>query len=202
MGQSFLADLPFFSALTQDELDRIRSALRTQRLEPWATLYREGDDASALFAVISGSVVLSWGSSEGDAETITSLAAGSWFGHQEVLDGTPRMFTCSADDQPVLLAMLERTDLNRFLMERGTLALKLLGALGRDLELLLRRMNEHLLARESQSEEQQLATSGKRRSTKPPRRSSAPPKRREDDMERISVLVPDAERRTPIKKRY
>lgn len=101
----------FLSLFDASSAARITEQCQLLHVEDKGVIFKEGDDADALYLVLQGSVVLSI-HSEGHHVVLNEAAADDFFGEFGVIDGGPR----SADAQargPVLLAKIPREVLVR-----------------------------------------------------------------------------------------
>ncbi len=106
-----LARVPIFSGLSAIEIADLMRYLRSQTVQPGATIMRRGDDGDSIFFISSGDVSI-----ETDKESLF-LSKGDFFGEISVLQKRPRAATARAVNQ-VKLLILDSADLNA-LMERS-----------------------------------------------------------------------------------
>ena len=105
-----LARVPIFSGLTAIEIADLMRYLRSQTLQPGATIMRRGDSGDSIFFITSGDVSIDTGTE------LLTLSTGDFFGEISVLQKRPRSATAKAVNQ-VKLLILDAADLNA-VMER------------------------------------------------------------------------------------
>ena len=93
---------PWFSSLTQEELDRLGSMATWARYEPGGVVFREGDPGDALFIVVSGQLRVLVATTSGEI-LLNTLGPGDIFGEIAVLDGRGRTATVAASKPSELL---------------------------------------------------------------------------------------------------
>ena len=129
-----LARNPVFAVLPESRRRQLAARGSPVRLEPGAALFGAGDDADAMYVVLSGEVDVAVSAPDGRDVWLAKLGVGSLVGEMGVLDGGPR----SADVRAV-----RRTELWRIgrravidvLTEEPSAALELLAMLARRLRM-------------------------------------------------------------------
>jgi CRP/FNR family transcriptional regulator, cyclic AMP receptor protein len=92
-----LRDIGLFGALSDDVLDHLSRSLKTVRIAPGETAFREGDGAAhEMFVVLEGEVEVSKRSRRGRDMRVAILGPGDWFGEMSVLDLQVRSATVRA----------------------------------------------------------------------------------------------------------
>ncbi|MCB4802766.1 patatin-like phospholipase family protein [Methylorubrum populi] len=91
------AQIPFLSGLDEDAADAIRSRMTSVAVAGGRTLFREGDEADALYTLVSGSVGLSTRDPrDGSVRRLFRLAPPDSVGELALLAGEPRSVTATA----------------------------------------------------------------------------------------------------------
>jgi CRP/FNR family cyclic AMP-dependent transcriptional regulator len=88
-----LREVGLFGALGDDVLARLATTLTVVTPETGTVLFREGDDASAMFLVIAGEVEVMKRSRHGIDARVAVLGPGDWFGEMSIVDIQPRSAT-------------------------------------------------------------------------------------------------------------
>ncbi len=96
IGPAELRNIGLFGALSDDVLDYLSSLLTVETPPAGATLFREGEDASAMFVVISGEVEVLKKSKRHMEARVAVLGPGDWFGEMSIVDIQPRSATVRA----------------------------------------------------------------------------------------------------------
>jgi CRP/FNR family transcriptional regulator, cyclic AMP receptor protein len=127
-----LSHVPLFDQLSADALQGLTERMRRRRYARGSTIFFQGDPGLWLCIVQTGRVKLRVSSVEGREMIIDLLEPGEVFGELAVLDGEPRSADAVAVE-PTELLMLDREQFVRFLLERPSIAVQLLGILSRRL---------------------------------------------------------------------
>lgn len=96
IGPAELRNIGLFGALSDDVLEYLSSLLTVESPPAGATLFREGEDASAMFVVISGEVEVLKKSKRSVEARVAVLGPGDWFGEMSIVDIQPRSATVRA----------------------------------------------------------------------------------------------------------
>lgn len=96
IGPSELRNIGLFGALSDDVLDYLSTLLTVEVPPAGATLFREGDDANAMFVVINGEVEVLKRSKRSTEARVAVLGPGDWFGEMSIVDIQPRSATVRA----------------------------------------------------------------------------------------------------------
>jgi NTE family protein len=131
-----LRAVPFFRSLPAADLSAIAARLQARSVRKGALLFREGEQADAMFFVQSGQLEVLHGMSE---KPVAILGAGSFAGELGLLLGEPRSATLRAAS-PVRLWVLSRTDLERLLAAHPAIGRELSAELSRRLVSTTRRL--------------------------------------------------------------
>jgi NNP family nitrate/nitrite transporter-like MFS transporter len=88
--ETILRRVPFFSALSDEELKELTQTGRVATYAPGETMFREGDPGEELFVILDGRVNVRRSSERGQLGHIATLDAGQFFGELALIDGKPR----------------------------------------------------------------------------------------------------------------
>ena len=92
-----LREIGLFGALSDDVLEHLARSLKTTRIAPGETVFREGDGAAhEMFVVLEGEMEVSKRSRRGRDMRVAILGPGDWFGEMSVLDMQVRSATVRA----------------------------------------------------------------------------------------------------------
>ena len=127
MDQDVLRSAPMFSELDDESMTAMLAMMEETRLRRGDVLFREGDAAVRLYAVLDGKVKLCRVSDTGQDSLLAVLGPGQVFGELSLFDPGLRSSTVTAIDD-VQLASLSHDDLLAWLdgrpsVTRGLLAL-------------------------------------------------------------------------------
>jgi CRP-like cAMP-binding protein len=100
-----LRALPLFSRVEDSDLEALAASTRSRRLSRGEVLFRQGDDSSAFYVVVDGTVKLSVLSEDGTEKVIEVIQPGESFGEAMVLLGQPFPVTASVLAPTRLLAV-------------------------------------------------------------------------------------------------
>lgn len=96
IGPSELRNIGLFGALSDDVLEYLSTLLTVEMPPAGSTLFREGEDANAMFVVISGEVEVLKKSKRNVEARVAVLGPGDWFGEMSIVDIQPRSATVRA----------------------------------------------------------------------------------------------------------
>lgn len=96
IGPAELRNIGLFGALSDEVLEYLSQQLTVEMPPVGATLFREGDDANAMFVVISGEVEVLKKSKRAVESRVAVLGPGDWFGEMSIVDIQPRSATVRA----------------------------------------------------------------------------------------------------------
>jgi CRP-like cAMP-binding protein len=96
IGPAELRNIGLFGALSDDVLEYLSTQLSVEMPQAGATLFREGEDANAMFVVISGEVEVLKKSKRNVEARVAVLGPGDWFGEMSIVDIQPRSATVRA----------------------------------------------------------------------------------------------------------
>lgn len=87
---STVRSLPFFSALTDDELAEVLKSVQHRTYPPRATILRAGDTADALYFILSGRAHVLLSNGHGREVIVAILGPNQFFGESGLLEGGVR----------------------------------------------------------------------------------------------------------------
>ena len=128
----FLAKMPLFSELTDEERARLAALLRARRYARGEVIFLEGDEGTALCLIAEGRIRIQLTGADGREVVITVYGPGEIFGEMALLDGEPRSADAIAQE-PSRVFWLQRDDFQAFLEDHPRAAMKMLAALSRRL---------------------------------------------------------------------
>jgi CRP/FNR family cyclic AMP-dependent transcriptional regulator len=114
------------------------------RAEPGMEIIREGEGGDFMLMIIEGRVDVNKRDRWNTPQLIAQVDAGRTLGEMSMIDGEPRFATCVALE-PTLIAVLDRENLARIIVEQPLLGAKLLMELVLMLSQRLRATSERLL---------------------------------------------------------
>lgn len=91
-----LRNIGLFGALSDDVLEYLSTLLTVETPPAGHTLFREGENASAMFVVVSGEVEVLKKSKRAVEARVAVLGPGDWFGEMSIVDIQPRSATVRA----------------------------------------------------------------------------------------------------------
>jgi CRP/FNR family cyclic AMP-dependent transcriptional regulator len=128
----FLKQVPLFRALPPGEALRMATLLKKQTLRKGDTLFREGQEGTALYIIIAGKIKISRQSRDGDEMILAVLGRGDFCGEMALLDGLPRSADAFALEETYLYG-LNRRDFLDHVLNNETAVHAVLSALSRRL---------------------------------------------------------------------
>ena len=94
---AMLREIGLFGALADEVLDHLAGSLKTMRVGPGETIFREGDSAGReMFVVLDGEAEVTKRSRRGRDTRVAILGPTDWFGEMSVLDMQARSATVRA----------------------------------------------------------------------------------------------------------
>ena len=85
-----LRNIPYFSAVPEADLEKLAVSALKKNYPKNVVVINEGDEAGALFILLSGKVQTFLSSESGRTVTLSTQESGSFFGELSLLDGEPR----------------------------------------------------------------------------------------------------------------
>lgn len=108
---------PLFEQLEEDELNALVAKMTLHQYEEGDIIITEGEQGSALYVIVSGSVKVFTRSQAGENIHLAVLEAGEFFGEISVLTGRPRTATITAAEKAELLR-LDKPDFDTLSAEK------------------------------------------------------------------------------------
>lgn len=116
---TFLQQVPLFRAFRQDDLQKISDVVKMQSIKKGNTLFRKGEQGTALYLIVSGKIKISVTSRLGDEVILSILSSGELFGDMALLDGMTRSADAVAVEDSQLY-VLYQDDFIAILMKSST----------------------------------------------------------------------------------
>jgi CRP/FNR family transcriptional regulator, cyclic AMP receptor protein len=107
------------------EVQLLAHFMRVYRAEPGAEIIREGDGGDFMLMVLEGKVEVHKRDRWNTPQLLAVVEAGRTLGEMSMIDGEPRFATCLAVE-PVRIAVLDRENLARIIVEQPLLGAKIL----------------------------------------------------------------------------
>ena len=127
--------VPYFTGLSDGELERIKKLIFEKTMEKGDTIVREGERVEVLFFVAGGVVKVFTTSAEGKEQILTLVRPGESFNDVPVFEGVN---LASAEAMmPVTLYGLRKTDFHSVLKEYPQLAMNAIQVFAKRVELLV-----------------------------------------------------------------
>jgi CRP/FNR family transcriptional regulator, cyclic AMP receptor protein len=147
-----LGRVPVFSALAEDDLQRVAEVAVPRRFAAGEVVFREGDESDTCYIVRSGHARAIREHPDGRSITLAHFGPGDIFGELAMFDKERRSATVEALEETDAIAILGG-DMRRLLREHADIAVKLVGSLGRR----LRETNERLARQSFQTVQSRVA---------------------------------------------
>ena len=128
----FLKEVPFFQAMTIDQLKILAGVCEEQLLENERRVFNQGDPGGALYVVVSGRVAIEQERRKGSFARLATVGAHSYFGELGLFDDSPRT-TSAITLQDTLVLRLRREPLVALMRQYPDLSLKLINVLNQRL---------------------------------------------------------------------
>jgi CRP/FNR family cyclic AMP-dependent transcriptional regulator len=93
---AFLARVPLFSSLEEDQLASLAKKLTAREFRRGEIIFHKDDPGASLYIIKMGQVKISTSSPEGDEMILAILTDGDFFGELSTLDGKERSATATA----------------------------------------------------------------------------------------------------------
>jgi CRP/FNR family transcriptional regulator, cyclic AMP receptor protein len=126
------------------EVHLLAHFMGVHRAAPGAEIIREGDGGDFMLMVLEGRVEVHKRDRWNTPQLLASVEAGRTLGEMSMIDGEPRFATCIAVE-PALIAVLDRENLARIIVEQPLLGAKILMELVLMLSQRLRATSQRLL---------------------------------------------------------
>lgn len=123
-----LRQVPLFRSLPAEECRRIAGLMRLRTIRKGEVLFRKGDEGTALYLIVAGSLKIVRQSRTGDEVILALLGSGDFCGEMALLDGFPRSADAVAAEETRLL-VLGRQDFLSYVMNNEPAVRAILAAL-------------------------------------------------------------------------
>lgn len=111
LSSAELRNIGLFGALNDDVVDHLANALSVDTPSSGQLLFREGEEASAMYVVVRGELEVLKKSRRGIDARVALLGPGDWFGEMSIVDIQPRSATVRAV-APCRLVRITPSDLD------------------------------------------------------------------------------------------
>lgn len=139
---TFLASVPLFKELAEDELDRIATRTRQVRAPRGEILFHRGEEAKGLHVVVFGQVKLGFISARGDEKVVDIIGAGQSFGEAVMFMESKHVVTAQAL-VPSLVLYIPRDTVFEELEREPRFARRMIAGLSRRLHHLMGDLEAH-----------------------------------------------------------
>lgn len=136
-GQRTLKDLSLFAGMDDADMEAVARVLRRLAVRPGEALFRRGERARTMFAIVQGSVEIIDPMPDGRNVHLATLGPDTVMGEVALLDGGIRAAAAIARE-PTICVTLDAAGLERLLQERPEAARKLMMMLADNLAKRLR----------------------------------------------------------------
>jgi CRP/FNR family cyclic AMP-dependent transcriptional regulator len=126
--KDLLKQIPIFSCLDDEELDRLVRAAVRKKFARNTVLLSEGDITDSLYVIISGKVKTVITDENGREIILAISSAGDYFGEMALIDGEPRSATIITRE-PCQLFVFSRQDVREILRSNPDMVFTLLKGL-------------------------------------------------------------------------
>jgi CRP/FNR family cyclic AMP-dependent transcriptional regulator len=147
-----LGNVPVFSTLVQDDLERIAQFAVPREFEPGEVVFREGDASDTCYVVRDGRARALRTHRDGRTLTLATFGPGDIFGELALFEDEKRSATVEAIERTTAVAVLG-PDMRRLMAEHAEISSRLVIALGRR----LRETNERLSRQSFQTVQSRVA---------------------------------------------
>ena len=108
MSVNLLAQIPFFTDLPPDELDRLMSELAVVKLKSGEILFQEGDPGEHLYIVVKGELEILMAPGTNNELILNNIHEGEYIGEMSLIQpGGIRSASARANGNVVALLMME-----------------------------------------------------------------------------------------------
>jgi CRP/FNR family transcriptional regulator/CRP/FNR family cyclic AMP-dependent transcriptional regulator len=128
-----LRGISLFSNLDHFQLQSVANKCTTRTYKPGTILFRENEEGTVFYLVLSGAVKIYTSNSQGEDKIMSILTAGDSFGELALLDGKPRSATAQAIEDTTVISLFARNfqillkehfDLNLSILKQLSLRLR------------------------------------------------------------------------------
>ena len=144
----FLTNFPFFSGLSEEELEKVAEHIEFFEMDPHEILFKEGDAGDSVYFIIDGEmdVIKESLSASGvgiDKVVLSTLSKGRSIGEMSLIDNIPRSATIKAQKH-TRMVKLSREGFDLILDAYPRIGNKILKGIARLLSLNLRKTSSRL----------------------------------------------------------
>jgi CRP/FNR family cyclic AMP-dependent transcriptional regulator len=129
-----LSAVPMFERLSEQEIQRLSTLLKTVKFAAGETIFHERDPGDAMFIVKSGLIRIWTLDEDKKPVPLAELAQGAFFGEMAVLDSSLRSANATTEEESVLYK-LSKKDFHDFMLDNPVVALGMINELGMRLRL-------------------------------------------------------------------
>jgi phosphoserine phosphatase RsbU/P len=133
MSVNLLAQIPFFTDLPSDELDRLMSELEVVNLKSGDILFREGEVGEHLYIVMSGELEILMGPGTDDELVLNILHEGEYIGEMSIIQPEGQRSASARAFGDVVLLSMSRTQFKDLLQRHPELAKSMVSVLSQRL---------------------------------------------------------------------
>ncbi len=141
---AILQNSPLFKNLLPEEIDMLSELIQRQELKAGESLYEQGDEGSAVYSIVQGSVDVVVKDNKGVARKISTLTAPDFFGEMSLIDKELRSATIQANMNTTLF-FLTNKNIHSFARAYRNGFTWIVVNIARTLSLRLRETNRNLL---------------------------------------------------------
>lgn len=120
--QEILGEIPLFSALSDEERDKIASLAKTRSVKKNTVIVTQGEESNSFYIVLSGRLRVFRDDEDGNEVILNDLQRAAWFGELAILAQTTRSASVVTLENSQL-AIINQQELNRLLLENPLLTL-------------------------------------------------------------------------------
>lgn len=138
---SYLRTVDIFQDFTEEEIEEIHSIIPTRRWQRGTVVFEPGEPAEQIFILKEGSITLYSLTPDGDKLITDIVNAGTIFGEMALAGQFMRERFAEVQDDALVCTITQR-DLERLLLARPQIGLRLLGVMGRRIRDLEERLEQ------------------------------------------------------------
>lgn len=133
MSTNLLAQIPFFTDLPSDELDRLLSELNVVNLQPGEILFREGEPGEHLYIVMKGELEILMAPNTSNELALNVLHEGEYVGEMSLIQPEGHRSTSARALGEVVLLSMSRSQFKGLLQRHPELARPMISVLSQRL---------------------------------------------------------------------
>ncbi|MCK6540734.1 MAG: cyclic nucleotide-binding domain-containing protein, partial [Anaerolineales bacterium] len=133
MSTNLLAQIPFFTDLPSDELDRLLSELNVVNLQPGEILFREGEPGEHLYIVVKGELEILMAPNTSNELVLNVLHEGEYVGEMSLIQPEGHRSTSARALGEVVLLSMSRNQFKGLLQRHPELAKPMISVLSQRL---------------------------------------------------------------------